>query len=255
MRTAGNNSLFLQPRSGGCLTLRRQGGQQAPDGVMAVRSSGLQRSPPFPTPSTSTSGLSPPPCRGLIAATPWPVAPFPPPLAGPVPTASQPHTAPCLSAGPCRAFSEIWNPVSKARMLKPFDQPALSVAFNCLPRRSPTSPSVALSAGSPSSSLTSPAFQPSPMQFLPYLSHKIHFQKSLFPTPQRPPCPPPPGCAGSCLCYASRGCVLHLPPWAQAGTWTDELGAGPREGANREGRFHNWKGERKEETQGSLTWS
>lgn len=31
MRTAGNNSLFLQPRSGGCLTLRRQGGQQAPD--------------------------------------------------------------------------------------------------------------------------------------------------------------------------------------------------------------------------------
>lgn len=60
------------------------------------------------------------------AATRWPVAPFPPPLAGPVPTASQPHTAPCLSAGPSRPFSsEIWNPVSKAKMLKPFDQPAL----------------------------------------------------------------------------------------------------------------------------------
>lgn len=199
MRAAGNNSLLQQPRSGGCLTLRRQGGQQAPD--RASWQSGAQdfRGPLlFPPPSTSTSGLSPPSCRGLIAATPWLVALFPPPLAGPVPTASQPHTTPCLSA-----------------------------------------------------------FQPLPMQFLPYLSHKIQFQKSLFPTPPRPPAPrpPPPGCASSCLWCASRGCVLHLPPWAQAGTWTDGLDAGSREGANREGRFHNWEGERKEETQGSLTWS
>ena len=80
MRAAGNNSLLQQPRSGGCLTLRRQGGQQAPD--RASWQSGAQdfRGPLlFLPPSTSTSGLSPPSCRGLSAATPWPVALFPPP--------------------------------------------------------------------------------------------------------------------------------------------------------------------------------
>lgn len=191
MRTAGNNSLFQQPRSGGCLTLWRQGGQRAPD--RASWQSGAQDfrdpllfPPPAPPhlvchPHPAEAGLLPPP--GL-----WPPSPLPWQDLCPLHLS---HTLPPASRR--RPFSsEIWNPVSKARTLKPFDQPALSVAFNCPPRRSPPSPSVALSAGSPSSSLTSPAFQPSPMQFLPYLSHKIHFQKSLFPTPPRPPAPHPP---------------------------------------------------------------
>lgn len=163
---------------------------------MAVRSSGLQRSPPFPTPQhlhiwSVTPNLQRPDCCHPLAC-------------GPLPPSPGRTCAHCISAAHCPL---------------PLGLPTLTHEISALPVIQDTVPEIPLS----------------------------HSTKT--------PRPPPPSCASSCLWCASRGCVLHLPPWAQAGTWTDGLGAGSREGANREDRFHNWEGERKEETQGSLTWS
>lgn len=156
---------------------------------MAVRSSGLQRSPPFPTPQHLHIWSVTPPCRGLMLPPPglWPPSPLswqdpcPLHLSLTLPPASR-------QAPPNHSPLKSGTPFLKQGCLNPLISLHLS-GLECPPRRSPhsPSPSLALSAGSPSCSLTSPAFQPSPLQFPPYLSHKRHFRKSLFPTPLRPP--------------------------------------------------------------------
>lgn len=222
---------------------------------MAVRSSGLQRCPPFPTPQHLHTWSVTPPRRGLMLPPPglWPPSslpwqdPCPLHLSRTLPPASR-------QAPPNHSPLKSGTPFLKQRCLNPL---ILHLSgLQCPPRWSPhsPSPSLVLPAGSPSSSQTSPAFQPSPaIPALP-VTQEILPEIPLSHSTETPR-PSPLSCPGSWLCCASRVCVLHLPPRAHAGTWTARLGAGPREGANREGRFHNWEGERKEETQGSLTWS
>ena len=131
---------------------------------MAVRSSGLQRCPPFPTPQHLHTWSVPPPCRGLMLPPPglWPPSPLP--WQDPCPLHLS-RTLPPASrqAPPDHSPLKSGTLFLKQRCLNPLISLHLS-GLQCPPRRSPhsPSPSLVLPAGSPSSSQTSPAFQPSP---------------------------------------------------------------------------------------------
>lgn len=114
MRAAGNNSLPQQPRSGGRLTLQRLKSASPRQGAQDFRG------PLLPPPPAPRHPVCHPTLQSLLLPHLACEPPLPLSLAGPVSTTSQQHTTLPHGCPSHPLSSKVWNPVSKAGMLKPF---------------------------------------------------------------------------------------------------------------------------------------